>query len=114
MRQANRQKQNPPQKSSNEPLTDVLPSDFDIRPLRGGAGRGSTRSSRYDLDTAFFCPEPIAGILKSIGAFFFPRGRSELGGGPPWRCGAGFNSEFLLRDRSKNSESIFLPLVTPS
>ena len=43
--------------------------NFDIRPLRGGAGRGSTRSSCYEL-----------------GVPFFPRARSELGSSP-WRCG---------------------------
>ena len=87
---------------------------FNIRPLRGGAGRGSTRRCRCELDVRFFsrarselgAPSvavrggiQLRGVAaSSMSAFFFSRARSELGA-PPWRCGAGFNSEMSLRAR---------------
>ena len=54
---------------------------FDIRPLRGGTGRRSNTICRFELDVPLFFA------------------REATWGAPPWRCGAGFNSEVLLRAR---------------
>ena len=56
---------------------------FDVRPLRGGAGRGPTAI----VSLRARCP------------LFFSLAREASWGAPSWRCGAGFSSEVSLRAR---------------
>ena len=88
--------------------------DFGIRPLRGGSGRVSTRSSCYELDVPFFPgvrselggPSVAVrggvelGVLPASSMSRFLQRRKSSSEAPPWRCGAGLNSEVFLRARS--------------